>query len=473
MNTCRVFLLGPATIVFGGIFAGCSSTALPALPEGDVPDAWLGPVQAEADVWPALDWWSNFQSEELSDLMVTIEERNLDLANNQRNLQRAQIALRDAGFDLYPSPVLQAGAGTQYSGAKLAGGSFSGSSSSSADLSLGIVYTDILSKPAAYDAAVSRYDSSVALAADTRLNTLGTAASTYFRILLLRDRITAARLNLENAEAIAKIVDARVDAGTVTPIDGLQQRIAVQRQTNNIRSLLQQELAARSSLALLLADSVNDVNVEAATLEDISVPLVRPGLPADLLARRPDIVQSEADMRISRANVDLVRTAYLPNISLTGSAGIVGDSLGDLFDADDAFASATASIVQTLLDNGTRGRNLDRSRLDLETSLASYRRTVIVAFNEIEVSLANIELLDALAQFAIDDLARAEEAFRIAEVRYREGVDDYQTVLTTQITLFSVRNDYYDNKLARLNAIVALYQALGGGWNLSADIGAP
>jgi NodT family efflux transporter outer membrane factor (OMF) lipoprotein len=429
-------------------------------------------MQAEAEVWPEPGWWSRFQSEELSDLIVMIEERNLGLAKNQRNLQRAQIALRDAGFDLYPTPVLQVGAGTQYSGAQVAGGSFSGSSSSSADLSLGIVYTDILSKPAEYDVAVSRYDSSVALAADTRLNTLGTAASTYFRILLLRDLITAARLNLENAEAIAKIVDARVDAGTVTPIDGLQQRIAVQRQANNIRSLMQEELAARSSLALLLADSVNDVSVEATTLEDIRVPLVQPGLPADLLIRRPDIVQSEADMRMSRANVDLVRMAYLPNISLTGSAGFVGDSLGDLFDADDAFASVSASIVHTLLDNGARGRNLERSRLDLETSLANYRRTVIVAFNEIEVSMANIELLDALAEFAIDDLARAEEAFRIAEVRYREGVDDYQTVLTSQNTLFSVRNSYYDNKLARLNAIVALYQALGGGWDRDSAVSA-
>jgi outer membrane protein TolC len=294
---------------------------------------------------------------------------------------------------------------------------------------------------------------------------LGTAASTYFRILLLRDRIEAARLNLKNAEAIARIVDARVRAGTVTPIDGLQQRIAVQRQANSIRSLIQDELAARSSLALLVAESVNDVIVDATTLEDLSVPQVQPGLPAELLIRRPDVVQSEANLRVSRANVNLVRTAFLPNISLTGSASLIGDSVGDLVDADDALVSATASIVQTLLDNGSRRRNLARSRLDLETSLADYRKTVIAAFNEIEVSLANIELLDALAQFAADDLARAEEAFRISEVRYREGVDEYQTVLTTQNTLFSVRNNYYDNKLARLNAIVALYQALGGGWS--------
>jgi multidrug efflux system outer membrane protein len=446
------------------IVAGCASTPLPALPDGDVPESWQGPVSTGASVWPSHEWWGNFESDELSELMSLVEAQNLDLANNQRNLRRAQIALKDAGFDLWPTPVLEVGAAERYSGEKIAGVDYFDGGNGSANLSLGIFYTDILSKPAAYDAALARFDSSVALAADTRLSTQGISASTYFRILLLRDRIVAAKQNLQNAEAIARIVDARVDAGTVTPLDGLQQRIAVQRQANNIQSLMQEEYAARSSLALLLADSVRNVSVRADSLEEIEIPTVQPGLTSELLTRRPDIVQSEANLRVSRANVDLVRTAYLPNISLTGSASLVGDSLGDLFDADELLTSATASIVQTLLDNGARGRNTERARLDLETSLANYRRTVISAFNDIEVSLANIELLDALAQFAADDLARAEEAFRISEVRYREGVDDYQTVLITQNTLFSVRNNFFDNKLARLNAIVALYQALGGGW---------
>lgn len=446
------------------LLTACATTALPTLVDGDVPESWQGPMPADASVWPSTEWWENFESDELSELMSLIEARNLDLANNQRNLRRAQIALKDAGFDLWPTPLLDIGASERYSGTKIAGADYVDGGTSSADLSLGISYTDILSKPAAYDAAIAQFDSSVAMVADTRLNTQGISASTYFRILLLRDRIDAAQQNLKNAEAIARIVDARVDAGTVTPIDGLQQRIAVQRQANNIQSLMQEELAARSSLAILLADSVQNISVKSHSLENVAVPQVRPGLTSELLFRRPDIAQSEANLRISRANVDLVRTAYLPNISLTGSASLVGSSLGDLLDADEILTSATASLVQTLLDNGARGRNAERSRLDLETSLANYRNTVIVAFNDIEVSLANIELLDALAQFAADDLARAEEAFRISEVRYREGVDDFQTVLTTQNTLFSVRNNFYDNKLARLNAIVALYQALGGGW---------
>ena len=122
--------------------------------------------------------------------------------------------------------------------------------------------------------------------------------------------------------------------------------------------------------------------------------------------------------------------------------------------------------MQTLLDNGQRFRNIDQARLSMENSLATYRKTVLGAFNEIEVLLSNIQLLEAQGQTAFGNLGAAEEAFRIAEVRYREGVSDYQTVLQTQNTLFSSRNAWLDNKLLQLNAMVGLYQALGGGWQV-------
>ena len=445
--------------------SACGTTPLPDLPVDDVVASWDNVSESDAASWPELQWWLGFNSQELTGLMAVLEAQSLDLANNYRNLQRAQLALREAGFDLYPTPLLEVGAARRYTGENLPGTSYRDTTSGSADLSLGIVYADVISKPSRYAAATADFDASVAAIAETRLSTYATAASTYFQILLLRDRISAAEQNLANAQAIQNIVAARVAAGTVAPIDGLQQRIAVQRQINNIQSLRQSEYEARSSLALLLAQSVQRFDVQAETLDQVEVPAIVPGIPAELLVRRPDLVQAESELRLSRANVDLVRTAFLPNISLTATAGLGGNSVDDLLSAETMLVAGTAGIVQTLLDNGARRRNAARAELDLETALANYRRSVIAAFNEVEVGLANIKLLDDLALFARADLARAEEAFRIAEVRYREGVDDFQTVLTTQNTLFGVRNNYYDNKLARLNAVVALYQSLGGGWD--------
>jgi len=354
------------------LLGACAATPMPELPADDVPQTWQKSA-ANDDAWPNLNWWNNFESDELSGVISLVEVKNFDLQNNERNLRLAQLALRDAGFDLLPVPVVDFGASTNYFGSEVGDGDFTDGGSDSFDLTAGFVYSDILSKPSRYDGAQARYESSLALLADTRLNTLGTAASTYFRILLFRDRIEAARQNVENAEAIARIVTARVNAGTVNQVNLLQQQIAVQRQRNNLSSLIQDEFEARSALALLVAESVQDFNVSATSLDNILVPEIQPGLPSSLLNRRPDIVQAEANLKVSRAEVDLARLAYLPNISLTGSVRLASDSLGDLLGDGTTTASASAGLVQLIFDNGSRGRNVERQRLELESALANYR----------------------------------------------------------------------------------------------------
>ena len=446
------------------LVAACTPTERLALPAGDVPGDWQGPVGEAAPEWPEQEWWLQFGGAELASLVAEVEAANLDLANAERALESSRIALEQAGFDLYPTPVVAIGGSGRYTGLRPDGGSYEDSGSDGYALDAALVYADILSKPSRYDAAVARYDAAEARFAGTRLDLLGTAASTYFQVLLLRDRIASAEDSLKDAIEIARIADARVRAGTATPIDALQQRIAVERQRNAVRNFRQAELAARSALALLIARNVRDLEIGETTLEVLRVPEVKPGLPAELLQRRPDLVQAEASLRASRANVDLVRTAYLPNISLTASGSLVSDSLRGLIESPDLVVTGTASLVQVLLDNGTRRRNVELARLDLESALGTYRKAAISAFNDIEVALSNIALLEEQARVAGEDLARAEEAFRIAQVRYREGVDDYQTVLISQGALYGSRLAVLDNRLARLNAVVALYQALGGGW---------
>jgi outer membrane protein TolC len=128
--------------------------------------------------------------------------------------------------------------------------------------------------------------------------------------------------------------------------------------------------------------------------------------------------------------------------------------------------NVSASLVQTLLDNGQRFRNLETQRLNLENALANYRKAVIGAFNDIEVQLGNIQSLQEQLAVAQRNLEAAEEAFRLSEVRYREGVTDYQTVLNSQNSLFATRNAFLNAKLGQLNAVVDFYQALGGGWEM-------
>ena len=458
----RLLMSGVGWLVASLALAACSSTPLPMFEE-EVPQDWQR-AAAELDRWPSPDWWKSFGSDELTDIVARLENSNFNLRESERALRRAQLLLQDAGFDLLPVPLVDLGGNARYSGAEPAGSDFSGSTSESFDLSVAISYTDILSKPLRYEAAEASYDSSLAQAADVRLNIYGTAASTYFRILLIRDQIEAANLNLQNAERIARIVQARVDAGVVQPIDALQQQIAVQRQRNALASLRQREFEARSALALLLSTSVRDFDVQETTLNNLTTPDVAPGLPSELLSRRPDLVRAEAALRGARANLEIARRDLLPTISLTSSANRGSDSLSDFLSGANLAVAVSTSLVQRIFDAGRRGRGIERNRLTHESLIDDYRLAIIRAFNDIEVSLGNIELLESLGEVALEDLARATESLRIAEVRYREGVSDYQTVLTSQNVLYSARNAVLDNKLAHLNAIISMYQALGGGW---------
>ncbi|MDO7085575.1 efflux transporter outer membrane subunit [Pseudocolwellia sp. AS88] len=429
------------------------------LPDTDIPTNWQGPIADGASVWPERNWWVQFGSEELIDLIEDVEENNLDLAINTNNLRNAQLTMIDAGFDLWPTPSVTIG-----NMASIAGlGSSSTHGSNSFSLNGSLTYTNILNKYSEHQFALANYDSAQASAADTVLSTLGTTANTYFQLIFIRDQIKTAKQNLDSAQKIQRITQSKVDAGVTTAVDALQQELAVQQRLNTIENLKQSELASKSSIALLLGRTVQNFDLEVITLQDIVVPKVQPGIPSELLVRRPDIVEAEANLRSAKANVDLARLAFLPSISLTASSNSADSSLTNLLKNPNPI-SITANLIQTIFDNGSRFRNEERSRLALENSLLTYRKVVLKAFNDVDVALGNIRLLDSQAETANKDLERATEAFRISEVMYREGVQNFQTLLTTQQALYTVRDNYLQNKLARLNAIVAFYQTLGGGW---------
>jgi len=223
---------------------------------------------------------------------------------------------------------------------------------------------------------------------------------------------------------------------------------------------------------LLQGRSVQGFDITGQSLLSIQVPSVKPGLPSELLQRRPDLVQAESTLRSANANVAIVRTDLFPQISLTGNASASSTALSELVSSPDTVMNISANLVQTLLDNGQRFRNIDQAKLTLENNLANYRKTVIGAFNEVEVLLSNIQVLQAQGVTAFNNLGAAEESFRIAQARYAEGVADYQTVLQTQNTLFTTRNSWLDNKLLQLNAAVGLFQALGGGWESDQQVAA-
>ena len=448
--------------------AACARTPVPDIEAADVPAAWDGPLAENATLWPNIDWWNNFGSPELTAFMEEVKRENLDFQNNLRSLQAAEIQLRQAGFDLWPTPNVSISTGTSTSSQTLAGGgSAGGGSTQGFNLSAGVSSGSLLNKPLNYERALNDYTSRQAQISSTALATMTLAARTYFTLLAVRDNRRVTERNLETARESLRVTQAEVDAGRAVPINALNSRINVQQLENSLLSSYQQEYSTLASLALLVGRGVEGFNLEGESLADVMIPTVQPGLPSELLARRPDLVQAEVNLRNASISVDTARLSFFPSISMNLNGSASSPALISVL-SDPVTTSVTlgTSLTMALLDNGTRKRNLEQSRLSLETSLASYRTTIIRAFNDINIQLRNIELIQAQGLVIAQQLASAEEQERLARLRYDVGNTTFLEWLNAQTNLFTARQSVQNNRQSQLTAILDLYTALGGGWEM-------
>ena len=443
-------------------FTGCHIQPVNELVPVEVPAGW---DQAAENItaWPAPDWWRNFGSAELNQLMIEAENNNLDLAAAAARILQADAQARLAGVPLLPTLDFGAGAARQ--------GSFGGDrdvdASNSFDVSIGASYEiDFWGKNRASLASAqealqaSRYDRET-----VALTITSGVAITYLQVLSLRERIAIARLNLENAENVLQLVEARVKYGAVSPLDLAQQRSVVARQRAVIPPLEQQERDARSALALLLGKPPQSFDVAATTLDEIAIPEVVAGLPSELLTRRPDIQSAEAQLRSANADIAAARAAYFPSIGLTGSAGFASTVLSGLLDGGLLYNLAV-SVAQPIFDAGQREAQEDFAIARREELVQFYRAAIINAFADVDTALGTLQSTTEQQDYQVEQIRQTEIALRLAERRYKEGAENLLTVLAAQRSLYDSQDELQQIKFSHLQAMVGLYRALGGGWEM-------
>src|SRR5262249_26634661 len=198
---------------------------------------------------------------------------------------------------------------------------------------------------------------------------------------------------------------------------------------------------------------------EQAILTDIPA-----GLPSDLLERRPDILQAEAVLRSENANIGAARAAFFPRIALTGNLGTASSSLSGLFKAGSLAWTFAPSITVPIFEGGALTANLDLARIQKDAGIAQYQKAIQVAFREVADGLAGRGTYDdqvaALERFTDTQQRRVD----LSEMRFRNGVDNYLSVLTAQTDLYNGQLNLVSVRLQRLTNLVDLYRALGGGW---------
>ncbi len=385
----------------------------------------------------------------------------------------ADAKARVAGAPLLPSLDAGAGATRNWRGSSARSSSSSSSSSSSRSSNSTTLSADLsasyqLDLFGANRAALTSANASAAFSRFDRetvaLTVVSSVATTYFQTLEFRNRITVAQRNLANAEEVLNVVDARVRNGAASSLDLAQQRATVATQRAAIPPLETQARQSENALAILLGEAPAALAVAGNGIMAVAPPEPAAGLPSELLARRPDIQAAEANLIAANADIGAARAAFYPAITLTGSQGYESSALANLISASNAITTLAASLVQPIFEGGKLEGNLDLARARYQELAATYRNTVLTAFGDVENALVAVRQTAEQERLQRQVVTEARTAYQLADARYRSGAVDLLTVLDAQRTLFQAEDQLVQVRFSRLEATIAMYKALGGGW---------
>ncbi len=468
---------------FGGLGLGLSLGLTGCIPgvekpelSLEVPASYRAAAKGDADAAvPALAWWRGFRSPELTGLMESAQQYNLDIAVAIAQIVQADAQAGVSGAALLPSISGSANAERQ----KVATGSSSalgGSSGTFSQFNLGLSASYIVDFWGKNRATLSASEESATVARYNRevvaLTTMATVANTYFQVLAAQDQIKATRRNLAAAERILALIKSQFAGGTASQLDLSQQEALVATQRAAIPPLevtLGQNTAA---LALLVARAPADFAVRGGSTTQISVPRITPGMPSELLYQRPDVRQAEAQLAASNFSVDAARAAFFPQIQLTGTTGFQSAALASLFAPGAWYYTLAAGLTQPLFDGFLLESQLKLAKGQQLQNLQAYRKAVLSAFADVEKALIALQKYTLQERLQSDVVASSRKAFEVSETQLRGGTVNLITVLQTQQTLFTAELNLVSVRLNKLLAASSLFQALGGGWTPAGTLAA-
>jgi NodT family efflux transporter outer membrane factor (OMF) lipoprotein len=457
---CRIVL-----IVTAAALAACSTSPAYQRPPVATPDTWRQADSKQSAAWPAADWWTTYGSPQLDALISQALRQNFDLAAAIARMQQADAQMRIAGAALLPS----VGAGGEVSRERQpATSSRSGASETSTlqRVSLNASYeldfwgkNRAALKSAKASALASQYDRDT-----VALSVTSAVATTYFQILALHDRLAVSNGNLKDAQEILTILRARLAAGIATALDVAQQETTVATLSATLPPLQTQLQRNLDTMAILVGQLPERFDVAPGSLADLQIPDVTPGLPSELVSRRPDVAEAEAQLVGANADIAAARAAFFPSFQLTAEGGYESAALASSLGPASALFTLAANITQPIFQGGRLRGQYHLSRARYDELLQMYRKSVVSAFADVEDSLAATRQTGEQETRQARAAAAARRAHDISVAQLRAGTADQLAVLTAQNALFNAEDALVQVKLARLQASIDLFQALGGGW---------
>ena len=441
----------------------------PALDSGIAPPAAWQYAERATTQATNQRWWTQFGSPALNRLIDQARRDSFDVAAAMARVRQAQATAVIAGAPLLPEVKFNLTTRHQKLLRGNGGPDLDTSQSKDAVNNFGANFSASYEvdfwggRAAARDSALYSLRASESDQATVELTLLSNVADRYAQTLAAQQRQQIDALNLANARNVLDLVQTRYDAGSATALELAQQKSLVASQQRQLPLIQQVAEESRITLAALLGQPVQALDLGSEPFQTLTWPTIGPGVPSQLLSRRPDLAKAEAELAAAQADVTVARAAMLPAVTLGATLGSDADKAAQLLRSP--YYTLTGGLIAPIFNNGRLSAERDKARARQDELLQTYRGAIINGFADVEKALSSITRLDQQRQWQTEELQQAQTAFQIAQSRYEAGAEDLLTVLETQRTLYAAQDLNVQLRLARLQASIALYKALGGGWN--------
>jgi NodT family efflux transporter outer membrane factor (OMF) lipoprotein len=268
-------------------------------------------------------------------------------------------------------------------------------------------------------------------------------------------------------ESLLRLLHVQFDAGAISALEIERQQGLLASVRASIPPIELERQRARDALAILLGRPPQGFSVPPGSLAAMDMPRVAAGLPSELLERRSDIRQAEANLIAANADINAARAAFFPSIRLTAAGGVASDALSSVLRSGSLVYGIAAGLIAPIFNYGRLEGELDLAKARQDELVHVYQQAILLALREVEDGLAAVQRLTEHAEHQQQVIVHSRAAFRMAELRYRNGAVDFTTVLDAQRVLLAAQAAREEITLSRYIAAIGLYRALGGGWEES------
>lgn len=315
------------------------------------------------------------------------------------------------------------------------------------------------------DQALAQYLATAEARKAAEISLVSQVADQYLTMLAEDDLLKVTQDTLKTAQDSYNITKLQFDNGTGSELDLRQAQTVVESAQANLQAQARARAQAENALVLLVGEPLPTDLPQGLQLDSQDLLTDIPeGLPSDLLTRRPDIMEAEQQLLAANANIGAARAAFFPKISLTAAFGTESLTLGGLFKAGTAAWSFVPQVTMPIFEGGANIANLNLANVEKRIEIANYEKAIQSAFREVADGLAARGTYDQQIAALERNTFANQRRLDLSDLRYKNGVDSYLSVLTAQTDLYSSQQTLIQTRLARLTNLVDLYRALGGGW---------